>query len=131
MRLKTLLYIFVCTVWYCTEFANPAAAETIRVPWPIWVLVELFRIGNFAFWAFIGLIVFVPLKKMLLGAVLAVGGAFLPDIPRRGSNGPPGAVDIELPHAKISFKGAPRYAVLVVGILIVLEAIWEGFKASG
>jgi hypothetical protein len=66
----------------------------------------------------------VPLKRIILGVVLTLGGAFLPDIPM-GKN-KPGTGSGKV--GKIEFKSAPRYAVLVVGILIVSSSLWDGIS---
>ena len=76
------------------------------------------------FWAFLGFIVFVPLKKIVLGAVLTLGGAFLPDIPGGKNKTGTGTVAV----GKIHFRGAPRYAVLTAGILIVAASLWQGIS---
>ena len=138
MAFEKLILLFFILVGICIIGTEPAAAgETIRVPWPIWVLIELWNLVYWlltSFWGLIGFIAFVPLKKIVLGAVLTIGGAFLPDIPTKKTRQPKaetGAVNIDLPgKGKISFKGAPRYAVLLAGLIIALSALWDGVFAS-
>jgi len=137
MACEKWLPLLIGTLAICLLSTEPAAAETIRVPWPIWLVLEL---GNLvwwlltSFWGLIGFIAFVPLKKVVLGAVLTIGGAFLPDIPvkrRVQQKSETGSVNIALPgKGKISFKGAPRYAVLAAGLLIVLSSLWDGISLS-
>jgi hypothetical protein len=51
---------------------------------------------------------FVPLKKIALSAVVTIGGAFLPDLPKTKSQKESGGVDVNVPgKEKVSFKGAP------------------------
>jgi hypothetical protein len=74
------------------------------------------------------------IEEVVLGAVLTVGGAFIPDLPvKQSAKQKPetGGVNIALPgQAKVSFKGTPRYAVLAVGLIIVLSSLWDGYAAS-
>jgi hypothetical protein len=129
---KWLPLLFGSIVFFVLS-AEPAAAETIRVPLPIWILLELWNL-IWSFWGLIAFVAFVPLKKIVLGAVLTVGGAFLPDLPvKQGAKQKPetGGVNITLPgQARVSFKGAPRYAVLAVGLIIVLSSLWDGYAAA-
>jgi hypothetical protein len=124
-HLTMILFIAVSFLFF--GGVKPAFAGELRVPLPIWLLIEGWRVGAFAviqFWGFLGFVVFVPLKRIILGVVLTLGGAFLPDIPMGKNNPGTGSATV----GKISFKGAPRYAVLVVGILIVSSSLWEGIS---
>ena len=80
------------------------------------------------FWGFVGFVAFVPKNTIVLGCVLTLGGAFLPEFSSvKKSNHGTGTVSVEIQQAgKIHLRGAPRYAVLVVGILIVLWLLWQG-----
>jgi hypothetical protein len=131
---------------------EPAHAETIRVPWPIWILIEgwyflvwavvelwaLLVAGFNAFWAFLLFVVFVPLPRLMLGIVVTLGGAFLPDdiFPGAKTGGKKGAKTggkapqaaagtIEVGPHKVAMKGAPRYAVCLIGIMIVAASLWQ------
>ena len=113
---------------FCSIDVHPAFAAGIRVPLPVWIVLE----AVFEFWGFLGFIAFAPLKKIVLGAVLTLGGAFLPDLPVPGKPKPEtGSVDVNVSKvAKVNFKGAPRYAVLTVGISIVISSLWDGVSAE-
>ncbi|MET4257022.1 hypothetical protein ABIC09_001954 [Bradyrhizobium sp. S3.12.5] len=132
---------------------EPAQAETIRVPWPIWILIEgwyllAWGVGELwalilasfnAFWAFLLFVVFVPLPRLTLGIVVTLGGAFLPDnifskaraAGKEGGKKAGGKVSqagtgaIEVSAHKVSMKGAPRYAVCLIGIMIVASSLWQ------
>jgi hypothetical protein len=111
---------------------EPAVAEEIRVPWPVWLLIQGYylvrEMASLQFWAFLGFIVFIPLKKLILGVAVTLGGAFIPNFPNV-TNPDTGSVTVDVPKAaKINVKGAPRYAVLAIGILIVLSALWDGIS---
>ena len=74
------------------------------------------------------LIAFFPLQKLILGIVVTVGGAFIPDM-SNFSTSQTGSVIVDVRKAaKINVKGAPRYAVLAIGILIVMSALWDGIS---
>jgi hypothetical protein len=95
----------------------PALAAE-RVPFPVWIFLEA--------WTFIGFVAFVPLSKLALGAVLTIGGAFLPDMPDQQKTSS-GSINIDMPgKTKVNFRGTPRYAVLGAGIIIVLSSFWDG-----
>jgi hypothetical protein len=147
-REKRLLLI-VLSLLFCIATVEPAFAETIRVPWPVWLVFQLWYFGVWlvstvawavaqlwnltiaglnAFWVFIAFIVFVPLPKLILGAVVTIGGAFLPDVNPRRKTTETGAVEIS--EKKLSFKGAPRYAVCLVGILIVASSMFDGYVTA-
>ena len=64
----------------------------------------------------------------MLGAVVTIGGAFLPDVNVRRKTAETGTVEIS--DKKLSFKGAPRYAVCLVGILIVASSMLDGYFTS-
>jgi hypothetical protein len=131
---------------------EPAHAETIRVPWPIWVLIEAWYllvwgaaeiwallVASFnAFWAFVLFVTFVPLPKLILGIVVTLGGAFLPDdiFPGAkaaskkgqktgGKSAQAATGTIEVSANKVAMKGAPRYAVCLVGVMIVAASLWQ------
>lgn len=127
---------------------EPAHAETIRVPWPIWILIEgwyllvyvvvevwAFLVASFnLFWAFVLFITVAPLNRLLLGIVVTFGGAFLPDDvfstaktagKKKGKVPQAAAGTIEVSPHKLSMKGAPRYAVCLVGIMIVASSLWQ------
>src|SRR5215510_12746660 len=86
-----LLFCLIAGIYFVG--VEPAYAETIRVPWPIWLLIGGFYlivdfgvllwrllVGGFnAFWAFILFITVAPLNRLMLGIVVTLGGAFLPD----------------------------------------------------
>jgi hypothetical protein len=50
------LAIVVLVVVSLLAFIESAAAETIRVAWPVWVVMEVWRLGNLTVWAFVGFI---------------------------------------------------------------------------
>src|SRR5262249_40607212 len=101
-------------VWLVSTIASVVAQ--------LWTLAVA---GLNSFWLFIAFIVFVPLPKLILGAVVTIGGAFLPDVNLRRKTAETGTVEIS--EKKLMFKGAPRYAVCVVGILIVASSMFDGY----
>ena len=130
----------------CLVGAAPAHAETVRVPWPIWLLIEAWYLllwllsagwwflvqlwsvviaGFNAFWVFVLFVVFVPLPKLILGIVVTLGGAFLPEISLPGKGRQANSGTIEVSSQKLVMKGAPRYAVCLIGILIVAASLWQ------
>lgn len=124
--------IIFCLATYFILLSASTALAAERVPWPVWLIIEGGRLGIWAaiqFWGFLGFVAFVPLKRIVLGAVLTLGGAFLPDVPALRNKRDSGTVAVNVPKvAKINFRGAPRYAVLVVGILIVISSLWRGIS---
>lgn len=150
-KLATLVLLLVVSIYLVG--IEPAHAETIRVPWPIWILIEgwyllVWGIGGLwtlvvasfnAFWAFLLFVAFVPLPRLTLGIVVTLGGAFLPDniflIARtagktegkktEGKASQAGTGTIEVSAHKVSMKGAPRYAVCLIGIMIVASSLWQ------
>jgi|ERR1700733_2483 hypothetical protein len=71
---------------------------------------------------------FHPSEKTNIGGSCYVGWAFIPNFPNV-TNPDTGSVTVDVPKAaKINVKGAPRYAVLAIGILIVLSALWDGIS---
>jgi hypothetical protein len=83
-------------------------------------------LAGLQFWGFLGFIAFVPLKKLLLGATLTVGGAFLPDVPTKRAS-TTGSLNVNVSKvANVNLQGAPRYAVSAIGLLIVIAALWQG-----
>ena len=127
---RVAIVLLVVTYIICFMGLKSAFAAEARVPWPIWLIMEGGRLGVWGFlqfWAFLGFIVFVPLKKIVLGAVLTLGGAFLPDIPSgETTKNKPQSGTVTL--GKIHFRGAPRYAVLTAGLLIIAASLWQGIS---
>jgi hypothetical protein len=140
------LLLILLVAGACLVGAEPAHAETIRVPWPIWVLIEgwylllwllsaiwwlflqlwtLVIAGFNAFWVFVLFVVFVPLPKLILGVVVTLGGAFLPEIGLPGKGRQANSGTIEVTSQKLLVRGAPRYAVCLIGILIVASSVWQ------
>jgi hypothetical protein len=107
----------VIQIWYLGEWLVLTGAWAISQLWGLAVA------GVNAVWVFILLIIFVPIPRLILGAVLTVGGAFLPDITPRSKTGGTGAIEIS--DKKLLVRGAPRYAVCLVGILIVLFSLFQ------
>jgi hypothetical protein len=102
---------------FCIAGVEPAFAEPIRAP--RWTPSEVeWAAGNF--WPFFLFIACVPLNSLIFGVLVTIGGAFIP-VYLRGKTAETGTVEISL--TKLLFKGAPRYAVCLVGILIVAWAL--------
>jgi hypothetical protein len=150
-KLPRLLLVLLVVGAYFVG-VEPAHAETIRVPWPIWLLIEgwyllvwgvaelwALLVASFnVFWAFILFITVAPLNRLMLGIVVTLGGAFLPDDIFSGAKteggkkgktvgkAPQATVGtIEVSPHKLSMKGAPRYAVCLIGIMIVASTLWQ------
>jgi hypothetical protein len=71
-----------------------------------------------------GFIVFVPLKKIILGVIVTIAGTFFPTFEKKEAAG-----HVEMSVAekfKLNLKGTPKWALLVVGILIVASALLDG-----
>jgi hypothetical protein len=82
--------------------------------------------GFNSFWAFLLLVIFGHLKQLVLGVVVTLGGAFLPGemgLPAKKAQTATGTVEVS--EKKILFRGTPRLAVCVVGVLIVAQALWQ------
>ncbi len=63
--------------------------------------------------------------KILLGAFVALIGAFLPSSTTPRNEGP-GETVINFPEKKFSIKGGIRFAVVIIGFVIVLSGIFDG-----
>jgi hypothetical protein len=75
----------------------------------------------------LGLIVFVPMKQAILGAVLAVLGAFFPS---RFSEKLVGTGRIKLGPAEASFSGVVRAGVVGAGLLLLAAAAVETVQSA-
>jgi hypothetical protein len=74
-----MIILFIAVSVLAVFDVKPAFAGEIRVPLPIWLVIEGWRLGVFAviqFWGFLGFVAFVPLKRIVLGVVLTLGGVY-------------------------------------------------------
>ncbi len=116
----------MCGVPRCTRYTVAVAALFLSIE-PAFAGSDLL-LAPLEVWLFIGLVAFIPLQKLILGIVVTFGGAFIPNISNY-SKSQTGSVIVDVPKAaKINVKGAPRYAVLAIGILIVISALWDGIS---
>jgi hypothetical protein len=70
-----------------------------------------------AFFGFLGFVTFIPPNRLMLGVTLTIAGVFMPTISRQ----PSGTITFRLKALSFSLRGAPRLALLLVGILIVIS----------
>ena len=149
-RLMKGYFLFVLLIaGACIAGGEPAHAEgiCIPVPGPIFALIEILSLlwwgaaellslaiaGINAFWVFVLFVVFVPLPRLILGIVVTLGGAFLPEInlpgntakTAKGNSAQAAGGTIEISERKLLVKGPARYAVCLIGILIVVSALWQ------
>jgi hypothetical protein len=102
---------------------SPAFANKIEAT--IWLFSEAWMLGIFA--GFLGFNVFVPLKKLMLGASYSQWDErfFLIYLQWVRKKVTTGSANVDFTGAaKLNFKDAPRYAVLVADLLIVAAALW-------
>lgn len=123
---RLTIFVGLAVFMLCLTDVRSAFAGDLKA------LSLVFEAGKFIsaleFWGFLGFVTYIPLPKMMLGVVVTLGGAFLPEIPVIGKTKPAmGSVDVNVSKvAKLRFNGAPRYAVLAIGILIVILSLWDG-----
>jgi hypothetical protein len=75
-----------------------------------------------AFFGIITLLVFVPLTKMIVGAILTVVGAFMPGQLAKSEKG---QGSLKLLGTDISFVGSLRMGVVVAGLVVLVFATTE------
>src|SRR5262249_54217603 len=66
---------------------------------------------------------FVPMTKIVLGAVIAAAGAFMPSL---SVDKLKGKLNLEHHKLKISWQGAPRIGLVAGGILLFGSSLFDG-----
>lgn len=77
--------------------------------------------------ALVGLFVFVPITKMVLGAVLTVVGAFFPRVESSSKNDE-GKGKLSLFKIAVTLSGGVRFGVIFAGVILLIGSILEGYK---
>jgi hypothetical protein len=77
--------------------------------------------------ALVGLFVFVPITKMVLGAILTVVGAFFPTV-QSANKKDEGKGKISLFKVAVTLSGGIRFAVIFAGVILLIGSILEGYK---
>jgi hypothetical protein len=140
MIARIYILLFLATLGLGVEPA--AAAARIRLPKPEWTDVVVSLVRQLPGWGLIykflndaqePILKFLAdplMMQLVLGAVvILVGAVLVPDLPVSPAKAARSEkASFSSPWTgTISFKGAPRYAVILAGLSIVFTALWRSY----
>jgi hypothetical protein len=110
--------VLILTYAVATLFA-PRTALAARAA-PGLGLLSLLDVATLS--GFLTFISLVPLKKLVLGVACTATGALMPTFARNDTTG---ALSIHAPSISLSLKGAPRFGLIILGIVIALSSFYD------